>query len=417
MEAGIHPSMDDLWLGDWYEPCMREPAFAPLFATLRLALSAVVLGLAVLVIVRGMMDGTAAGWTAVVLSVVFLVVYGLGSRQLEWWQESRAALIVAWLTALTVLALVLIWITPNAAYLVFPLFILYLALLPGNWGIAAIAVSMALMFGILAVEERLTTGGVAGPIIAAVVSVTIGLGYRALYWESQERQRLIEQLLVTRGELAEREREAGTLMERARLAREIHDTVAQGLSSIQMLLHAAERADGERPGIEHVRLARETAAQNLEETRRFIQELTPPALEDQSLAGALDRLAQATEQANPHLSVGFQTSGDTVPLPMPVETALLRIAQGAIANVVQHADARHVQLTLTFLGEAVSLDVVDDGVGFDVAAQASAAATNRRPSFGLVAMRERVAKLGGDISVESMPGKGTALAITFGLGT
>lgn len=394
---------------------MREPALAPQLATLRLVLSAVILGLAVLVIVRGALSGTTSGWIAVVLAALFLGVYALGARRLEWWPETRAPLMVGWLSLLTALALVLIWITPNAAYLVFPLFILYLALLPGNWGVAAIAASLVLMFGILAIEDRLSTGGVAGPIIAAVVSVAIGLGYRALYWESQERQRLIEQLLATQGELAEREREAGSLMERARLAREIHDTVTQGLSSIQMLLHAAERVDGERPGVEHVRLARETAAQNLEETRRFIQELTPPALDDQSLAGALDRLAQSTEQTNPPLSVGFQTSGDIVPLPMPVEAALLRIAQGALANVVQHAESRQVQLTLTFLGEAVSLDIVDDGCGFDVESLASGTTSNNRPSFGLVAMRERVAKLGGDISIESMPGKGTALAITFGL--
>lgn len=209
------------------------------------------------------------------------------------------------------------------------------------------------------------------------------------------------------------------LSERARLAREIHDTVAQGLSSIQMLLHAAERADGDRPGIEHIRLARETAALNLAESRRFIRELTPVALEEQTLVGALHRLAASANLPNvldatagepvPALEVTFQVVGEVVPLTMPVETALLRIAQGSLANIIQHASASRASLTLTYMEDSVSLDVVDNGVGFDE--HAASAATHR--SFGLVATRERVEQLGGTFAFESQPGAGTAVAVTF----
>lgn len=114
-----------------------------------------------------------------------------------------------------------------------------------------------------------------GPIIGAAVAVAIGLGYQALYREAAERGRLIDELMNTREELASTSRDAGKFAERERLAAEIHDTVAQGLSSIQMLLHAAERADPDSPAIRQISLARETAADSLAETRQLIAELTP----------------------------------------------------------------------------------------------------------------------------------------------
>jgi signal transduction histidine kinase len=138
--------------------------------------------------------------------------------------------------------------------------------------------------------------------------------------ETSDRQALILDLLATREELAAASREAGTLAERERLAREIHDTVAQGLSSIQMLLHAAERDVDDERTREKLRLARETAAENLGETRRFIRELTPPSLDEQTLPAALRRLADAVneqaQQSGSATRVVFRTSGDPVMLPM-----------------------------------------------------------------------------------------------------
>ncbi|MCC6315692.1 MAG: sensor histidine kinase, partial [Thermomicrobiales bacterium] len=270
----------------------------------------------------------------------------------------------------------------------------------------------------------LTTGAAVGPLVGAAIAIALGLGYRALYRENQERQRLIEELLATRAELAEKERVAGVLSERARLAREIHDTVAQGLASIQLLLHAAEQTDGQRPGIEHVRLARETAALNLAEARRFIHALSPPTLDDQTLAGALERLAEATRRSatlgvdgepDSGLDVSVCVSGDPASLPPPIETALLRIAQGALANVVQHARARRAMVTLSYAEDAVSLDVVDDGAGFDAAGGQATPRRREDGSFGIAAMQERVAQLGGEFVIESAPGSGAAVAVTFGL--
>jgi signal transduction histidine kinase len=246
--------------------------------------------------------------------------------------------------------------------------------------------------------------------------VAIGLGYRALLREAAERQSLIADLLATRAELADAARQAGTLAERERLAREIHDTLAQGLSSIQLLLHAAERTVTDAAALDHLRLARETAGVNLQEARRFIRELTPPALEEQTLPGALQRLAQtargegAGEGAG--VAVSFHVTGEPVALPMQLESTLLRIAQGSLANVAQHAQATLAEVTLSYMTDEVALDVVDDGLGFDVRALADATRTD---SFGLRAIRQRVERLGGTVVLESEPGSGTAIAVTFPL--
>jgi len=215
-------------------------------------------------------------------------------------------------------------------------------------------------------------------------------------------------LLATRDRLAAAEREQGTLAERARLARELHDTVAQGLSSIQMLLHAAERADAEGPGIDHVRLARQTAADGLAETRRFIRELAPPSL-DRGLGSALERLAGGWGARE---GIGVEVEVDAVvSLPMDAQTALLRIAQGALANVAQHARARCVRIRLVPQSGGARLTISDDGAGFDVRrAEAAASGTD---SFGLRAMRERVDQLDGVLDVDSAPGAGSTITVVL----
>lgn len=179
-----------------------------------------------------------------------------------------------------------------------------------------------------------------------------------------------------------------------------------------MLLHAAERADPDGAGVEHVVLARETAASALADARHFIRELTPPDLDGRGLGGALRRLA-STQWAAQGLPVEVRVS-DAVDLPMHVQTALLRIAQGAIANVIQHADADSATITLTVGGDRLQFTIADDGRGFDPA-QSPGAPTGRSDSFGLRAIRERVDQLGGTLTVTSAPGEGTALTIDLTL--
>ncbi|SDZ24383.1 sensor histidine kinase [Herbiconiux ginsengi] len=387
---------------------MAHTALTPVFVGLRTGLHVLFAALTILVVARAVLSPAAASAAVVGLAVVLLATYGLGALVTRRTGRRRASGLL-WLGVLSVEWVILLWLIPEAAYLVFPLFFLYLHLLGRWWGSAAILAATVVAIAALGLHGGWTVGGVVGPLVGAGVALLIGLGYQALAREAEQREALMRELLDTRGQLAATEHESGVLAERARLAREIHDTLAQGLSSIQMLLYAAERADPLRPGVEHIRLARETAAANLAEARRFIRELTPPDLDDHGLGAALRRLA-ATHWASRGLRVEVRVS-DALELPMQVQTALLRIAQGAIANVIQHARATTATITLTVGGGQVHFAIADDGQGFDP----DEASRARSDSFGLHATRERVTQLGGVLAIDSEPGRGTTLAVDLPL--
>ena len=393
---------------------LPHSALTPVFSGLRIGLHVMIAGLTGLVVVRTLLGAAPNPVLVVTLALVFLATYVGGSelaRRRPWrW------VIPVWMTLLMAEWLALTLLEQDAAFIVFPLFFLQLHVLPLRAGIPLVLVSVLLTIWSMSLHVGLGLGATLGPLTGAAVAVAVGLGYRALLREAAERQNLIQDLLATRAELAATARDAGTLAERERLAREIHDTVAQGLSSIQLLLHAAERTVTDPPALEHLRLARDTAAANLQETRRFIRELTPPALDTQTLPGALARLAVSVERTalggGQPTTVSLHVTGDAVPLSMALETTLLRIAQGSLANVAQHAGARRAEVTLSYMSDEVALDVVDDGCGFTVAD----AAAHRSESFGLVAIRQRVEQLGGNFVLESTPGQGTAVAVTFPIG-
>ena len=390
---------------------MAHSALTPVFVGLRTGLHVLFAALAVLVIVRAVVVPSERAGVVIGLAILLIVTYALGGVVARARGRRRRIAGSLWLGAITLEWIALLWLTPEAAYLVFPLFFLYLHLLGRWWGSAAIVAATVVAICALGIHGGWTVGGVVGPLVGAGVALLIGLGYQALAREAQQREALMQELVATQSQLAATEHESGVLAERARLAREIHDTLAQGLSSIQMLLHAAERADPERPGVEHIRLARETAADNLAEARRFIRELTPPDLDDNGLGGALRRLAVGQWQAQ-GLAVTVRVS-DSIELPMQLQTALLRIAQGAVANVIQHAHAAAAVITLESDGVGLRFTVVDDGAGFDL--QAADARGGRSDSFGLTAARERVDQLGGVLSVEPSPGRGTTLRVELAL--
>jgi signal transduction histidine kinase len=261
------------------------------FLVLRIGLHVLFVALLALVVVRVVLLGTPLVWPGLVLAVLLGLVYLAGIWVIHVPAERRRLASVLWLAALSAIWIGLLFLVPEAAYLVFPLFFLYLHLLPMPYGPVAVLVATAVSIVALGLHGGFSVGGVVGPLLGAGVALLIGLGYQELARDAAEREALLTELLATQDRLAASEREQGMLEERARLAREIHDTVAQSLSSIQMLLHAAERADADRPGAEHLRLARETAAASLADTRRFIRELAPPAL-DEGLRSALVRLAE-----------------------------------------------------------------------------------------------------------------------------
>jgi signal transduction histidine kinase len=221
--------------------------------------------------------------------------------------------------------------------------------------------------------------------------------------QSRERADLIGQLEATRAELAAAHREAGTLAERARLAGEIHDTLAQGFSSVVMLLQAAETGlgpDTPEPTRRQISLATETARDNLAEARGLVVALTPADLASGNLPGALRRVTERLG-AETGIAVAFTEDGEPRPLPATLDVVLLRVAQETLANVRKHAEARTVRVSLRYAAGTVSLQVSDDGQGFAVDG-----ATN---GYGLRGMRERLAQVNGRIEVTSGPGAGTCV--------
>jgi len=200
-------------------------------------------------------------------------------------------------------------------------------------------------------------------------------------------------------------REHAVLEERTRLAREIHDTLAQQLTGIVIQLEAAgalvER--GSERAVHSVTVARELARSALQEARRSVWNLRPAPLAATGVIGAIEAEARGFEERS-GVPVRFHTRAvpQRPPLQPAAEVALLRIAQEALSNVSRHSGATHVDMTLRADGDELTLSVRDDGVGFD-----ATAATPRDDCFGLEGMRERVELAGGTLVVISSPGRGT----------
>ncbi|MEU1123188.1 sensor histidine kinase [Streptomyces sp. NPDC005899] len=319
---------------------------------------------------------------------------------------------LTWLGVLVVVWMVLVLLAPSFAWCAVPLFYTGLRVLPLR---AALALVSLLTLFVVTAQLRLAPGFdpnllLAPPAVAALATAV----FVSMQRQTARQRELIDDLLHARRELAATERREGTLAERQRLAMEIHDSLAQGLSSQQMLLQAAERSWDTDPALarHHVRTAGSIAERNLAEARRFVHDLAPADLaEGGGLEAALHALAaRETAQSHGRTTVRCHVEGAAAtPLPDRVQSALLRIAQGALANVREHAHASAAALTLTHLDDRVVLDIADNGDGFDTTRPAPRPPGGVR-GHGLPAIRARVRQLGGTLTVESAPGEGTVLS-------
>ena len=290
------------------------------------------------------------------------------------------------------------------------------------WGTLPFGLAVAgniLLTGLIIWLQTLKQGAPAVPPVGVILIIIITLSWtfllalwiRSIIRQSMERKRLIEQLEVAQQNLAAIEHQAGILQERQRLAQEIHDTLAQGFTSIVMQLEAADQALPESSSIVRSRIqqAQSTARASLAEARRLVLALRPAPLEGASLPEALAREAARWTQET-GIKTDFTVTGDPCPLHPEAEVTLLRAMQEALANVHKHAQARNVSVTLSYMGDQVALDIHDDGIGFDPG-NPPRPANQVGGGFGLGVMQERVAQLGGTLVVESYFGHGATLAI------
>jgi signal transduction histidine kinase len=239
--------------------------------------------------------------------------------------------------------------------------------------------------------------------VSLVFSILMGLWIGGVITQSRSRADLIRDLEATRAELAEAHHAQGVTAERERLAREIHDTLAQGFTSVVMLSQAAQAQlpSNVLAASDQLAAIERTARENLAEARAVVAAFSPVALEGTDLAGALQRLADRFS-AETGIVVDVELGAAGLGLPRDREVVLLRAAQEALANVRRHADAGEVTIRLRVADGTAQVEVSDDGSGFDPAAAAG---------YGLSGMKDRVQDVGGDMDVETGPGQGTRIRV------
>ncbi len=294
-------------------------------------------------------------------------------------------------------------IAPASSFALFALCPQAFMLLPPRWALGAVLtlnISPAVRF---LVRPDLDLTGVLTFIATSAMSLTVALVFgpwiTRIIHQSADRADLIDELSASRAEIERLSRERGALAERERLAGEIHDTLAQGFTSIIMLIQAAEaQADPSR----HLALAVRTARENLEEARGLIAALSPAPLDGSTLDEALRRItARLGEELG--MPASFATEGASRALPPGIEVVLIRAAQEGLANVRKHAAASSAGVRLEYGEHEVVLRVRDDGSGFGGPATTT--------GYGLRAMRSRVEQAGGTLEVDSAPGCGTELTV------
>jgi signal transduction histidine kinase len=275
-----------------------------------------------------------------------------------------------------------------------------------------------LLTALAALQQFMIIGGLSGNLFltlaAAAAGIITALFIHAIVDQSQKRQHLIDELQTTRSALATSERQAGIMHERQRLAHEIHDTLAQGFTSIVMHLEAVEAQipDELSSMRSHIEQACRTARENLVETRRLLHDLQPVILDHATLPEALTQLTERwSDESGIPTSISITGTSDS--LRPEIEVTLLRSAQEALANVRKHSKASKVTITLSYMDDTVALDVQDDGIGFDTKSLSFFPIEKPGGGFGLKALSERIKLLGGMFSVESAPTEGTTIAVAL----
>jgi signal transduction histidine kinase len=340
---------------------------------------------------------------AIALSAMAAVVLAFGRRVTRLPERGwRAVAFVTMVIGLWILAMLASPVSVAAVIATYPV---VFSTLPLRSALVVTTIVNLIPLGILllthGIESPNLTMAVAITLIGVVAAPVVGTVITTSMKQRRQLALLVAELAATRAESARLSREAGTAAERERLAREIHDTLAQGFTSIVMLAQAVEpELESDTAAAKrHVELIGATARENLAEARAMVAELTPSPLEEPlpaAIARQCDRLAAQTDAA-----VTVRIDGDLPAQSMASDVVLLRAAQEAFANIRKHARADAITVELTPTEAGVRLAVTDNGIGF-----------NGHPEgFGLRGMRARVAQVGGTMTLATAEGGGTRLTV------
>jgi signal transduction histidine kinase len=352
------------------------------------------------------------------------------------WRKRQAWMAVFFVVLVTLMA-TLVLLGPVFGFFSFTGYFFAIWLPFGRWRLAGVA-AVALITA-TSQDGGLPSGSVGSFALYAVfifINVLVAGSFSWFGWVSSEQndrrklmlaqlseanQKLEATLAENAGlheQLLAQAREAGVTAERQRLAREIHDTLAQSLAGIITQLQAADQAGRDGEQRRHLDAALRLARESLSEARRSVHALRPEPL----LASRIEEaLASVTERwSGLHdIHATVTTTGSPRPMPPEAELTLLRTAQEALANAAKHAGATRVGLTLSYIGDQVTLDIRDDGIGFacrvGVGGSEVTGGAHGHPTggFGLTAMRQRVEGLAGTLEIESEPGIGTTISASL----
>lgn len=371
-----------------------------ILAFLRVSLH-VLVALLLVVGLIGVADSRVPALTAC-LAFVFAALYLAGTvlhhrgknlpRGAEW----------GWLAAVAVLWVALVWASPDFAWLEFPLVMLACYLFPAPVGLATALAAGAFTIAVMAPATGI--GGIIGPTIGTLVAVVASYAYQALRAEAEHYKLTAARLEATQLELAESQYQAGALQERTRLAREVHDTTAQGLSSIVLFGRVASGhlESGDPARVDKAReilgTIVETASDNLAEARRFITANSPESAPLSERLEAVAASARSRQKAiDSPLDLTLVAPGADL-ITGEAAGVVERIVREGVSNIVRHSHANKAVVTVEKLGNVATVDVFDDGTG-----------VKRPAGHGLTGLRARVAEVGGTLELESSP-RGTVLA-------
>ena len=338
----------------------------------------------------------------VCLAVAFSALYLAGTVLHHRGKSIPRSASWAWLGVVAAFWVALVWSSPTFAWLEFTLVMIACYLLPAPLGITASLAAGAFTVSVMAPESGIA--GIIGPTIGTLVAIVASFAYQALHAEAEHYKHIAARLEATQMELAESQYQAGALQERTRLAREVHDTMAQGLSSIVLFGRVAH---GHVASKEPVRLDKaeeilgtivDTASENLAEARRFVSANSPESAPLGERLGAVAASARSRQRA---IDAPFELTliaDDADAITGTAADVVERVVREGVSNIVRHSQARKAVVTVEKLGNVATVDVFDDGLG-----------VKRPEGHGLTGLRARLAEVGGTLELETSP-RGTVLA-------